>query len=214
MTNTSTTTATIETLAAEVRVLMVGRRQVTLSVYRQLDTAPWADVIPFGRVRDSKDDASGIYVVGHHRETGALVRSSIHASSWRSAAPKMFLHWAHHKLLSPRAYEAVQLEGKAFRWTIPHGWAAESAGSTAVLRTSTGRVLSTPARSRAEKRSRGTTRLNRSGRTCTRSTSPAASMESSAISMRWKSSGGRSRRSRQRRPASRTSDLLRRRAYR
>ena len=34
---TNTTTATVETLTAEVRVLMVGSRQVTLSVYNQLD---------------------------------------------------------------------------------------------------------------------------------------------------------------------------------
>lgn len=32
-----TDTATVETLTAEVRVLMVGNRQITLSVYRQLD---------------------------------------------------------------------------------------------------------------------------------------------------------------------------------
>lgn len=46
------TTATVETLTAEVRVLMVGNRQVTLSVYKQLDeylSEPgWVN---FGRVR-------------------------------------------------------------------------------------------------------------------------------------------------------------------
>lgn len=43
--------ATVEVLTAEVRVLQVGRRQVTLSVVRQLDWADPADVEPFGRVR-------------------------------------------------------------------------------------------------------------------------------------------------------------------
>jgi hypothetical protein len=43
--------ATVEVLTAEVRVLQVGRRQVTLSVVRQLDWANPADVVPFGRVR-------------------------------------------------------------------------------------------------------------------------------------------------------------------
>lgn len=48
--------ATVEVLTAEVRTLMVGSRQVTLSVYRQLDeVSPWTDHIstfePFGRVR-------------------------------------------------------------------------------------------------------------------------------------------------------------------
>lgn len=43
--------AMVEVLTAEVRVLQVGRRQVTLSVVRQLDWADPADVEPFGRVR-------------------------------------------------------------------------------------------------------------------------------------------------------------------
>lgn len=43
-------TATVETLTAEVRVLMVGSRQVTLSVYRQLDKCRLAEFIPMGRV--------------------------------------------------------------------------------------------------------------------------------------------------------------------
>lgn len=43
--------ATVEVLTAEVRVLQVGRRQVTLSVVRQLDWVDPAKVKPFGRVR-------------------------------------------------------------------------------------------------------------------------------------------------------------------
>jgi hypothetical protein len=71
--------ATVQTLAAEVRVLMVGSRQVTLSVYRQLDTVPEDEITPFGRVRDSKDEpATAVYVVGAHVDTGALVRSYRH----------------------------------------------------------------------------------------------------------------------------------------
>lgn len=50
------TTATIETLTAEVRVLMVGSRQVTLSVAKQLDRASFLEdapdaITPFGRVK-------------------------------------------------------------------------------------------------------------------------------------------------------------------
>ena len=50
------TTATVETLTAEVHVLMVGNRQITLSVYRQLDkfdawSACLSQFVPFGRVR-------------------------------------------------------------------------------------------------------------------------------------------------------------------
>jgi hypothetical protein len=68
--------ATVEVLTAAVRVLMVGNRQVTLSVYRQLDEVTPAEIEPFGRVRDRQDGAGqGVNVVGVHRETGALVRS-------------------------------------------------------------------------------------------------------------------------------------------
>jgi hypothetical protein len=87
--------ATVEVLTAEVRVLQVGRRQVTLSVVRQLDWADPADVEPFGRVRTGDNlpgrpraiDGMGssrvkqpgaVEVVGS--ASGVLVRSV----SWRS----------------------------------------------------------------------------------------------------------------------------------
>ena len=53
---TATTTAHVEVLTAEVRVLMVGSRQVTLSVYRQLDHVRPGHIEPFGRVRDGAED--------------------------------------------------------------------------------------------------------------------------------------------------------------
>lgn len=49
-------TATVETLVAEVRTLMVGSRQVTLSVAKQLDTVPLAALRIFGRVRMAKGE--------------------------------------------------------------------------------------------------------------------------------------------------------------
>lgn len=53
---THTETVAVETLTAEVRVLMVGSRQVTLSVARQLDSYELQDdesigFMPFGRIR-------------------------------------------------------------------------------------------------------------------------------------------------------------------
>ena len=78
------TTATVETLTAEVRTLVVGKRQVTLSVYRQLDSARLEEVEPFGRVRDDKEN--GRHVVGRHRETGALVRASYQRPDWMETA--------------------------------------------------------------------------------------------------------------------------------
>lgn len=63
-------TATVETLVAEVRVLMVGSRQVTLSVARQLDYAKLEDIDPFGRVHLGGE---GNHIIGRHRTSGALV---------------------------------------------------------------------------------------------------------------------------------------------
>ncbi len=60
---TATTTAHVEVLIAEVRVLMVGSRQVTLSVFRQLDHVRPGHIEPFGRVRDGAEDG-WVQVVG------------------------------------------------------------------------------------------------------------------------------------------------------
>lgn len=73
MTTNGSSTATIETLTAEVRVLMVGNRQVTLSVARQLDRAPLEEVEPFGRVRIGDEDN---LIVGRRRSDGTLVLAS------------------------------------------------------------------------------------------------------------------------------------------
>lgn len=96
------TTASVEVLTAEVRTLMVGSRQVTLSVYRQLDEVPDQECEPFGRVRDAKDEPGGqaIHVVGRSKETGALVRS-YRPQPWPNFAPvdapeAMGNRWCHH----------------------------------------------------------------------------------------------------------------------
>jgi hypothetical protein len=108
---TATTTARVDLLTAEVRVLMVGSRQITLSVYRQLDWAHADEIIPFGRVNtlrlgehpfgripELRDDTTGwVEVVGVStcvRNAGALVRSCCrparhqakNARSWRDSA--------------------------------------------------------------------------------------------------------------------------------
>jgi hypothetical protein len=74
------TTALVTTLTAEVRVLMVGNRQVTLSVHRQLDWVKDDEIEPFGRVHDkSQSDLWGsgyVFVVGRDVSTGALVKAS------------------------------------------------------------------------------------------------------------------------------------------
>jgi hypothetical protein len=70
-------TATVVALTAEVRVLMVGSRQITMSVANQLDHADPAEVEPFGRVR--MKDAER--VIGRHAPTGNLVLAGACAGS-------------------------------------------------------------------------------------------------------------------------------------
>jgi len=68
-------TATVETLTAEVQVLMIGSRQVTMSVYNQLDWAELDKIELFGRVRPREAQRGIIYLVGKTTDTGQLVRS-------------------------------------------------------------------------------------------------------------------------------------------
>jgi len=72
--------ATVKVLTAEVRILQVGSRQVTLSVYRQLDWANSDEIEPFGRVRDREDQKhktpGEVFVVGVGQD-GSLVRASL-----------------------------------------------------------------------------------------------------------------------------------------
>jgi hypothetical protein len=81
---TNSETATVEVLTAEVRVLQVGRRQITMSVCRQLDQVePW-QIEPFGRVSDGEYGGSWVAVVGRDTRTGALVRA---LACWGSSRP-------------------------------------------------------------------------------------------------------------------------------
>jgi hypothetical protein len=87
---TAATTARVEVLTAEVRVLMVGSRQVTLSVYAQLDQVDHGEVEPFGRVAPRDADTDYVYVVGastRDADRGSLVRSRYQiAAQWRRQA--------------------------------------------------------------------------------------------------------------------------------
>ena len=78
---TGPTTATVQTLQASVQTLLVGTRQVTMSVYLQLDTVPAGEMQPFGRVRPRDAQPGWLYLVGRHTETGSLVRA-VCPSAW------------------------------------------------------------------------------------------------------------------------------------
>jgi len=74
---TGSKTATVETLTAEVRVLMVGSRQITLSVFGQLDEIDAGKIEPFGRVRPKDGTPGWIYVIGKNPGNGELVRACV-----------------------------------------------------------------------------------------------------------------------------------------
>ena len=108
---TTTTAARVEVLTAEVRVLMVGSRQVTLSVYAQLDRVEPEEIEPFGRVRPRDAEYGHIYVVGASTrpiDQGTLARSSGETST---------------KLLetAQRLRQQVAAAGAKNRWLAAHG---------------------------------------------------------------------------------------------
>lgn len=75
-------TATVEVLTAEVHVVKVGSRQVTMSVFRQLDIIDHDLIFPFGRVRPTSSSGSHIWVIGRDDDDN-LVRSHV-AVDWPS----------------------------------------------------------------------------------------------------------------------------------
>ena len=69
--------ARVQVLTAEIRTLLAGSRQVTLSMYSQLDEIHPSGVIPFGRVTPRRADTRlFVYVVGK-APSGELCRSHI-----------------------------------------------------------------------------------------------------------------------------------------
>lgn len=86
-------TATVEVLTAEVRVLMVGSRQITLSVARQLDRVPWHRCHPFGRIRDSQSYYDKT-IIGKNIDDGTLVRSELYPRpEWSSSEESQLNRW-------------------------------------------------------------------------------------------------------------------------
>jgi hypothetical protein len=75
---TSASEPAVEVLTAEIRVLQVGSKPVTLSAARQLDSVDATAIKPFGRVRIDPKPATGlIEVIGS--ANGILARSSARA---------------------------------------------------------------------------------------------------------------------------------------
>lgn len=91
------TSAEVQTLTAEVRVLIVGNRQVTMSLARQLDIVPPTCISPFGRIDlhyPGIKYRGGVRVIGKDTVNGALAVShavNIQDDLYR-AAPE-FVYW-------------------------------------------------------------------------------------------------------------------------
>jgi hypothetical protein len=67
--------AEVVVLTATVRALMVGSRQVTLSVFAQLDSVDWDEIQPMGRVHPR--NAGDGWSIGAEIATGDLVRCQL-----------------------------------------------------------------------------------------------------------------------------------------
>jgi hypothetical protein len=123
MTTTAPQSARVDVLTAEVRVLQVGSRQVTLSVYRQLDKQQDTDRFEaFGRVRDDKNGPYGlIQLVGRDTQTGALVRHDSEVPDWKPwDGPHQFTHWLRHRPKKQRGrgpYRVAETGTRAVVWT-------------------------------------------------------------------------------------------------
>jgi hypothetical protein len=110
----------VEVLTAEIRVLQVGSKPVTLSAARQLDSVDGSAIKPFGRVRIDPKPADGlIEVIGS--VNGILARSS-------AAARKVECPGYASSSLSSRGYGRPLVVCARHRHTSPtdaaglHNW--------------------------------------------------------------------------------------------
>lgn len=101
---------------------MVGRRQVTLSVYRQLDRVDAERIEPFGRVRDGQDGTRSVYVVGIDTKDGTLVRASVKdwpvGNNWWSSSNATSDSWRKYGQSLPHDIRA-QLGVRCFDGSYP-----------------------------------------------------------------------------------------------
>jgi hypothetical protein len=118
--------ASVEVLTAEVRALMVGSRQITLSVYRQLDRIKPEHCEPFGRVQDRNDKLGddAVAVVGRHQASGALIRSDVRHVTHRvfPVANESYLHWTKHQRVQYGCYLVAQEGDYKISWRPEGRW--------------------------------------------------------------------------------------------
>lgn len=120
---TTTDTAAVQSLTAEVYVLYIGDRQITQSVAKQLDEADPGDLEPFGRVRlTGKGFDEGEWIIGRddhgnlriadYGQLGRCHVSNIPLHVWlregyRETPQLLTDAWRHWTLTSPRSEEDI-----------------------------------------------------------------------------------------------------------
>jgi hypothetical protein len=120
--------ASVKVLTAEVRVVQVDGRQLTRSMYWQLDEAAPRRFEPFGRVKDNKRRLrDGVLLVGRDSKTGALVRYHAVPPDWSPReGPEEFAHWMRHwpnfrkRTSYSHEYPVATYRGFAHRWTVSY----------------------------------------------------------------------------------------------
>jgi hypothetical protein len=108
--------ASVEVLSAEFRVIEVGNRHLTCSMYRQLDEATFERFEPFGRVRNNKRKPirGVLHLVGRNTQTGALVRHNARPPRWtKREGPPEFAHWLRHQA-EPSGYQTEVARHREF----------------------------------------------------------------------------------------------------
>jgi hypothetical protein len=135
--------AHVEVLSAEVRVLQVGSRQMTRSMYRQLEEAIPEQFQALGRVRDKKripkeygiSKVGVLQLVGRDTKTRALVRRNAEPTDWSPReGPSEFAHYLLHTRQGRKSgpYLVGSPDGRRVLWTVksnadcpgPSGWHA------------------------------------------------------------------------------------------
>jgi len=92
-------TATVQTLTAEVRTLVVGSRQITMSVAKQLDVVPLTQLQVFGRVKLPSGDC---WVIGS--DPDGVLAVAKYLSAWAIGKIEQF------KTLSNDAQNSYEAE--------------------------------------------------------------------------------------------------------
>lgn len=110
----TTTQAMVESLTAEVRVLMVGNRQITQSVVKQLDRTPIGSLEPMGRINLPTESH---LVIGRHIPDGTLRVSSYHELPTDSSRllPYIFRDDLEGDIHVVEGYPSFKIDGRRFQ---------------------------------------------------------------------------------------------------